>query len=612
MGLAALLAEPFYLGGGASVDVPFKWDCSLNGRPYMFDWKYAGSENFSRGSIHLLKPQQDTSASVSEASLNPEEFARRAVETWHHGAGQSFYDRPTSDPARFRSSKGVDPWTRWELSLLPDTELARASVNTNLALMVVGDYLYVADGNEVYWTTDLSAYTAAAIQNGEAAQSVKSIASDGYQLYAALGSNGIHRSVRGASTTSHYSDLSATLIGYVKGRLMAANGNAVYNVIASGAAPSALLTHPNTDFTWVGFAEGTGHIYAAGYSGDKSLVYRTAVKADGTALDVPVVAGELPDGEIVRSIAGYLGFLLVGTDKGWRLVSLDAAGNFAGSSDIIPTPAAVRCFEAQDRFVWFGWTDYDATSTGLGRADLSQFTTGITPAYASDLMATAQSDVLSVVTYDDARVFAVSGIGVYAASADKVATGTVDSGLITYGLPDRKVAAYVDVRHEPLAGSIDVGLAVDSSVTFTALGASATAGSTSVVLAIGAQRGETFELRLTLERDGTATTTGPTLIRTTLEANPAPGRGQFFTVPLMLYETLAVAGGDETIHPAVELSALVDMEASGEAVSYQDALGSTTVFLDDHTFIVDKHTEHRDAFNGTFIAKMRRTRQRST
>lgn len=604
MSLALPLTSPLYEGGGMSALVPGLWDVALAGRPYMIDWKYA--DEFIDQSIKLLKPQQDSSGVTSEASLNPEDFPRRGIESWHKGAGQVFFDRPDSDPSRFRSSKGVYVWERWELSPLPTTSSQTSSAATNLAVETAGAYLYEVDDQQVYWRSTIGgARTSAVIHNGEAAQSVKSIASDGYYLYAALGSNGIHRTVAGASTASHFSDLSCTLIGYEKGRLMAANGAAIYNVTAAGAAPSALYTHPNTDFAWVGFASGLGVLYAAGFSGDKSLVYRTAVLADGTALAIPVIAGQLPDGEIIRSIKGYLNFVLLGTDQGVRFAIPDDAGNLTVGA-LIDLGVSVRCFEGQDRFVWFGWTNYDGTSTGLGRLDLSELN-GSAPAYASDLMVTGQGTVLSVCTFADKRVFAVSGLGIYAEATTPVASATIASGLITFGFPDPKVAMFVDLRHEALAGSVATSIASDGG-SFVALSTSDEEGSTSKTFTAGQGSADTHELRLTLTPSGFA----PVVTRLTLEANPSPGRGEFFAVPLLLTEAPELANGSKgSMDPAAEKAALVQMEVLGQLITFQDGTGAYSVLLDDHQFLKQQYTKNRDGWNGTMVVRLRNPRARS-
>jgi hypothetical protein len=57
------------------------------------------------------------------------------------------------------------------------------------------------------------------------------------------------------------------------------------------------------------------------------MIYKTTIKADGTALDVPIHAGQLPHGEIVTAIHGYLGYIAIGSNRGIRLATSDNDGN---------------------------------------------------------------------------------------------------------------------------------------------------------------------------------------------------------------------------------------------------------------------------------------------
>lgn len=610
MGITATFSEPFLASGaGSTADVPHRYPVALDGVGYMID----DTKQFGHASLPLLREQADTAIKPSEQTLSPEELWRRSLESWHRGAGQSHADRPDSDPYRFRSSKGVDVWTRWQKSLLPDTESKRSTTATNLDLTVAGSYLYVADGTEAYYTADITAasptWTAASIQAGEIATAVESLASDGYYVYAALGTNGIHRNQRGTATTSHYNDLQATLIGYVKGRLMAAKDHELFNVTAAGVAPSALFTPTNTEFRWVGFAPGKNDIYAAGFSGDKSLVYRTAVKADGTSLDTPVVAGELPDGEIVRSIGGYLGFVLLGTDKGVRFCSTDDNGNLQ-VGEIVGPEKPVRSFEGQDRFVWFGWSNYDSTDTGLGRIDLTQFLDGgLAPAYASDLMATTQGNVLSVATFQDIRVFTVSGAGVYAQTDNLVSSGEVDSGLVTFGLPaDDKVAMYVDLRHSPLAGSVSISMSTDEGA-FDLLGSSSVAGTSnpSAPMVANEAKGRAFEVRTALSRSSTDNTDGPTLTRVTVRAYPSPPRGKVFITPLLLHEKLVLLDGSEIyVDTEDALAALERLERDRKPVTFQHGARRETVIVDSLEWLPSHLTEDHHWWNGTALVRLKR------
>lgn len=596
--ISTLFSTPYYTGQTRTEEVPHRWDVSLNGRGFLVDLT-AGDDSFSRRSIPLLRNQANTGEQFGEASLNPEELWRRSQDSWDHGAGQDYYDRPDSDRRRFRISKGIDVWSKWSMSLLRDTATRRASANTNLALAVAGTYLYVTDGTALVRTQDLTSFTAVTGLPNAAT----SIASDGFTVFTAHGASGVYATTRGAASSSAYNALATQLVGYVKGRLMAANNNVVYN-ITSAAVPAPTFTHPNADFRWVGFAEGQTQIYAAGFSGDKSLVYRTTIRPDGTSLDTLIVAGELPDGEIVRAIGAYLGFVLLGTDKGLRFCATDGSGNLTVGS-LIRTDGAVRCFEGQDRFVWFGWENYDTSSTGLGRLDLSTFIAELTPAYASDLMADGQGAVASVVTFGDVRVFTATGIGVIGETTEKVESGTLDTGLISYELSDPKVAVYADVRLSDLSGTNRGYLSVDGG-SFELIGTRAGDSDDEPFMA-GQRSGEQFELRMELLRSATATSRGPVVTRLQLRSYPKPTRGEIFTVPLLLHEQVIDRQDSNAQMDVVDaLEEIRTLQDSRLLVIYQVGTESHTVLVDDSQFVYSHRTSDGRAWNGTCLVKLKR------
>jgi hypothetical protein len=612
VGIDTPLDAALYGGGAAATqNVPGRFEVAINGVGFMVD--HAADLNgfrnmhFSRQSTPALRAQADTANTPGEQSLNREDLWRRATESWHKGAGQTYLDRSDSDSARFSASKGVDVWTRWQLSLLPDVTQSRASANTNLRLTVAGSYTYLGDGNGLLFSNNLGAWTAV---TGTPAASCGWVTTDGNNVYAAYGASGIYSTTRGAATASSFNTLACTHVSYVKGRLMAANANVIYNVTASGAAPAALFTHPNTDFTWVGFAEGPGFIFAAGYSGTRSLIYKITIQPDGTALAIPVVAGELPTGETVRTIKGYLGLLLVGTDTGIRVASIDSAGNLTFGSQI-PTLSAVQNFEPSDRFVYYGLTNYDSVSTGLGRIDLTQFISPLTPAYASDLMATGQGAVLSVCTpVAGSRMFAVSGLGVYVQSASKVVSGTLTSGRITHGVADEKVAMFTDLRTAPLAGTVSVSLAVDGGTPVALTPVFNTAGATRPTSPIPAlqTRGEFFENTLTLTRSGTDTTAGPTVTRLVLRAYPAPTRGMQWIVPVLLHTRMKDSNGaDYAEDPLLQRQYAESLLRSQQLIAFQEASVSYTVLIDDLKWVPIKRTGDaaNKSYDGTLVFYMK-------
>lgn len=606
MGYSALFDAPYYTGQSVSSAVPGFLPVALGGRAYLVDLK---SELFKRQTLARLRPQSDMSEQVGEQSINTEDLWRRSQSDWSHGAGQTYYDRAGSDQARFNTSKGIDPWTKWQVSLLRDTAQKKASVNTNLFLIVAGGRVYLTDGQATsYTTTVTSADDFAAVTGGPAATAL-GIASDGFRVYVAYGASGLYVTNTGSGAFTGGETVTGTVnvVGYVKGRLMAAAGGTLYNITTLGAAlPAALYTHPNSSFTWVGFTEGSSFIYAGGYAGDKSLIYRTAIRPDGTALDIPVVAGELPDGEIIRSLQGYLGFMVLGTDKGVRFAAVDGNGNLT-IGKLIETNSSVRCFEPQDRFVWFGWTNYDGTSTGLGRLDLSVFVDPFTPAHASDLMATGQGTVNSVVTFGtnyDIRLFSVSGIGVYVEITDLVESGTLRWGQITYGIPDKKTAMYYHLRTEPLAGTVDVTFSTDGG-SFGAIGSMTTTGDSSLNIQTGQQTGERFEIQETFNRDGDDETLGPVMTRHTLRAYPSPSRGTDFIVPLILHEEMRWKGQEYSLDPQAELSALQAMIDSHQPENYQEGSETFTVFVEGIEWRPHHLTRDGTFFNGLAVVQLK-------
>jgi hypothetical protein len=598
MSLSSTLSTPWYTGSGTSSETRF--DVALAGHGYMIDTKFM--DQFGRQTVEMLRQQSDDADRPAEQTLNPAGLWRRAIEDWSLGAGQEWFDKPDSSPHRFYTSKGVNPWTKYGLTLLPATSLGKSSANTNLYLAVGGGRLYLTDGNGAQVTGVGDTTFAAA--TGLPANSQVSIASDGTNVY--MASAGGLYSATGTAFTS-YATGAATLVRYVRGRLIVVTGTSAYNVTASGGAITAgtlLLTHPNPSWTWTDAAESFQHIYLSGYAGDKSIIYRSTIKDDGTGLDVAIPAAELPDGEIARSMQGYLGYMVIGTDKGVRFAVADNDGNLTLGS-LIATTSPVLCAEGQDRFVWYGLTNYDATSTGLGRLDLQNFTSDLTPAYASDLMATVQGSVQSAVTYLDKRWFTVSGSGAWRELTTKVASGTFNSGRVTYGLPDTKTAVSLDVRHDPLPASAEVELflATDSG-TSTSVGASELDGSsvsTTDAFNLNQQRGTYFQIIAVIAGD-------MTLRRITLRIDPGADRTVLHQVPVLLHHSVYVADGVTSvpIDVTAEMEFLLGLLQSRQVFIYQEGGEAHRVVLEDYTWHPNSRPPKSGAsWDGTFIARLK-------
>lgn len=551
------------------------------------------------------RTQADTSNEPGEQSLSTESLWRRTQDSWHQGAGQVFVDRKNSSEFQFRSSKGVNPWTQWQLSLHFDTTKSLTSANTNLDMVVCGTHLYVIDGQALKYTTDLSSWTTV---TGTPAVTASSLCSDGHTVYVAYGASGIYSTTEGAGSASQYvtTAVDATsVVRFVMGRLMVGKGASIYNVVASGALPTALFTSNISGFAWNDFASGLSVIYASGLSGDKSTIYRIGITSDGTALSAPVVAGQLPYGETVTAMYGYVGgTLAIGTSQGWRFAEQATSAGDLNIGPLVSQGQPVGAFSGYSHFIWGTYTNYDGTSTGLFRMDPTNFTLDLVPAWATDLMATTQGTVNSVVHFNGNPVFSVSGVGVYSQAATYVASGTIDSGLITYGLADNKVPVFVDLTYSPMAGSITTAVSLNSGA-FSQIGVASQANTTFSEFPTPQSASETIELRETLTAGGANTTT-PTLTRHTLRAVPAPAAPTDWNVVIQLRERCRAHDVEFAMVPSAEYAYLDNLRFTKKISTLQIGnMGPFTVTIEAIDWLPEQVASLTGELNGVAVLTAR-------
>lgn len=611
--------SPFFGGTASSVLVPHKFDVAIAGRGYMLDRDYMAQTPLI-SSIRATRTQGDGSTEMGEQSLNPEDLWRRSQQSWHFGAGQTYLDRDDSNRRRFNASKGIDPWTEGELSLLNTTTRALNTSSTNLHLVVAGSRLYVADGAALKWTDSLSSWNTVTGTSGVA---ITSLATDGKTIWIADGTD-IYKTTSTTTTASKFaSNVGADILGFVKNRLVYSENDKLHQVTNfSSAATASILDHANDDITWIGFAEAPGHIMCGATLDKKAYIYKITLTAEGTNLGAPSVAGELPDGETLFAIGSYLGFIVLGTSKGARFCTVDSNGNLTIGA-IIPTPEAVRCFEGQDEFIWYGLTNYEGTS-GLGRMSLRTFSDpqALKPAYASDIYVNtsilseysvaATAATLSVVTYDNKRVFSVSGSGVWAEdTASLVPSGTIDCGRFNFGITERKIPVFLDVTFASgFAGSVSMHVAKDGSGVFDAVGTQTTSSPNLTAASFEMKTGsvDQAEMRFTLNR-GSTVTQGPTLIRYTVRAQPVPTLRRRLVLPLLLSEKVQTRGKTlVTYDLGEELNTIEGWLASRQILTVQIGHESYQSALEDFDFVALHPTVangDNSFWNGTCILQFK-------
>ena len=599
----------FFTGTGTSNLVPDVFPVAINGRPYMIDMR---SGQFRSAHEPRIRDSVDQSTEPGEAAINPGGLWRRSQSSWHYGAGQAYGDSADAQPYRFYASRGIDPWTKGQLSLLNDTEVSLSSANTNLYMAQNSTELYVADNTAIKYTTDPYAGTPSwTTVSSTSATAARSMASDGVNIYTThAGTTNVYglwkvNTAHTASNVAYGYELGA--VGYAKGVLLVAGAgtdSAKLWTNPSGSLSTPFFTHPNAEWTWTGFAGGYNAIYASGYAGKTSSIYKITIQ-DNATLNTPVVALDLPTGETVETIHGYLGFILIGTNKGIRYATADNSGSLTVGA-LIPTAGTVRTIATDGRYAWFGWSAYETGVTGLGRLDLAEFTAPNTPAYASDLMYTlSANNVLSVASFNNKRIFTVSAVGVVAEDSDnKVASGYIDTGLFTWDIPDRKFVAKFDIRTRPLAGSVNAAVAIDNG-SFTTLGTMSTANDTEETFDGREEKLIEGKFKLTLTRSATSTSTGPTVTRWTARAYAAPVRSRFFVVPLLLHKTVTIRNRDYFFDVQAERDFLHSCIDDARVISYQEGNRSYSVTLEDQEWTPVDCKDFEWDWEGTMTVTLR-------
>ena len=603
---------PYFSGVGSSSLVPNVFPVAIDGRPYMVDQK---SGKFQRGYEQRVRDSQDISTAPGEAAINPGGLWRRGQDSWHLGAGQIYADTAEAKDYRFYKSKGINPWVKGQLSLLNDTKLSLSSSATSQHMVVQDGRVYVSVNGDVKYTTNPYASSPTWTDcTGEPGGSVQAMATDGNDIYLAFPSDGVRKIDTSAApgTISGTKFVTGTndyyMLAFAKGYMFGAHDKNLRQIAGAGTTADRIVID-DPDWRWVGVATGQNAVYAAGYSGKKSLVYKITIKTDGT-LDAGVVALELPTGEVATAISGYLGFVLVGTNKGVRYCSTDDQSNLV-AGQLIPTPGSVKKFSSDDRFSYFTWSKYDTTSGGLGRLDLSVFTATNTPAYATDLMYASTNDVTNVVTFQDPttlvykRVFMISGVGVIAEDSTKlVPSGEIETGTWRWGIPDRKFVAKIDTRSTPLLGSITSYLRLDNG-EYSDIGTWNTANDTENSFDGSDAKAIEAAFKFVLTRDGTTTSTGPTFTRWMARAYVAPYRSQFFVIPILLHRSVTVRSKEYFYDVEEQQNFFDSLIESPRIITLQIGTFTHAVIVDDIAWESSDAHGNTWQFDGTLVVTLR-------
>jgi hypothetical protein len=497
--------------------------------------------------------------------------------------------------SRYSRSYGIDPWTKYQLSLLNDTRRLTTLAIDEPSFVQVHDGWLVAIFGDSAWWWETPVSTVEMLNIGAASGNVIAITYDGDAVIVLTDTGKVFRLTDSNTSTevtvtpptgttpSANPITEATFIAYAKDYLILGVGNQLWD-ITNPAASKIIYTSPVTGFTWKGACEGNQAVYLIGGVGDKHVIHRLGVKQDGTGLQPAVTAGTLPDGEVGYSIGSYLGYVFIGTDRGVRMSTPVASADLVLGA-LLPTNKPVYGFEGQDRFVWVTGSEINPVPShgetgdfkgpavcGLYRADLSTFTvTELTPAYATDLVAPNEHDktVRSVTTWNGKRVFSVDGGGVYLESAELVKAGWLENGRVSFSVEDLKTGLYCQGKWEPLRGSVAIDISYDSANPIRVTNWSIRDSIRSGNVPLNGTQFSRVDVMYTLYRDA-VTTQGPTFTRFELRARAVKGAASRWSLPIINHEQLDLNGVIEARDVTNEFFALMNLVESGKMFPLQE------------------------------------------
>ena len=567
----------------------FGYDVAINTLPFFMST--SDETPYRRVTAKYQKQQYDQTREAGEQSLTGWWF--RSQSSFHLGAGIKYFEPAQDESLRFQftESKGLDVWTKGQVTLLNDTAVFYSGAAAGQLIGVndgTNDCIYITDGTALKKIT--SAAVSSTIAQAGTASTIYSLSTDGSNYYF-INATKVHRGLVGATPTdSEIYDAPSTTratIRYVKQRLFLARQNILYelNANASGSAalPTAFYTHPNTSWVWSAIAEGPAAIYVAGYdpNGTSSSIFKITLDPavpntlGFPTLRTPTVTVDLPAGERINGFDVYLGtYAILATSKGVRVGVVSAEGDIS-YGPLLYSDAACNDVSFADRFAYVTTTvDGEA---GLLRIDLSTVIgNAIVFPYAWDLIATGISAASTQIAFfgNSDRIAFTTGNNVYAESTTSlVASGYLQTGYIRYNTLENKIFKLLLPKIDNTNGAFQIN-SIDSAGVEYNIGTFAQGASiTEIGIPYPAGGQQYLGFKFTISRSSTNALLGPLLTGYQLKSLPGVPRQRLIQYPLACYDHESDAFGNEVGYDGRAYDRLYDiesLESQGNTVRVED------------------------------------------
>jgi hypothetical protein len=589
------------------------YDTAIGGMPFIS--AISDKDEAVRQTAPFKKDQFDNGQEPGEQSLTG--WWLRSQMSFHSGAGINFYDPLTNDESghyRFADSKGVDVWTKGQVTMLKDS--TQGHIVTGAIRSNKRPYQSL---RSIEWTTSGTTFDGALLWDEYDVDKIKvddpsnpvhfidynagtdapvfAICDDGtfaYWITNTATKKTVYKKPLSGSAADNSDRVTMfdevglvtnATMEYVKDRIIMCANNKVYEFAGSATAmPTAVYTHPVSTHVYSSITASGPAIYVAGYNGIQSTIQKFTLNTSGVmpTLTSAITAAELPVGEIVHKIYYYLGYMMIGTDKGIRvgLVS-DQDGSINYGPLIVETSQPCYDFAARNHYVWCATGV--AGEPGVIRIDLSNEIETLRFAYANDLYVSGVSGYKTTACAfagDTNRLmFTTANNGtadgyIYVESASTLmSTGYLTTGNIRFGTLEPKNFKRLVGRGDFSKGSLGL-LSVDidgieyDHITYDSQVSSVEVGTNQPSVAR-----EYLAYKFLFVRDATTTSLGPIFKGYQAKATIATPRQRQISFPVYCFDTETDRNGVTTGYKGRAHERILQLEAieeSGDIVLWQD------------------------------------------
>ena len=552
------------------------YDVSIGGLPFYI--MSSDETPYRRQTAQYRKQQIDQTNEAGEQTLTG--WWLRSQSSFHAGSGINFYDPAAGETVqyRFADSHGVNVWNKGEVTLLknvvdehittgavtgtdhqhPNQHTRSIQWSGTEGVLLHDEYdvdKISADGTVTHFVDYLEG----------GAEPVRAICDDGVNAYwvtnkVAGGANKLHmykKPLTGTSASTADETLMFTATGlviqyatmeFIKDRIILCVNNAVYELTTTAASlGTPVFTNTNTNYHYTSIAASGPAIYTAGHSGIYSTIQKYTLSTAGAlpTLTSAVVAAELPAGEIIEKIYYYLGYMMIGTNKGVRAsIVSDQDGSINYGPLIVETSQPVYDFSGRDKFVWAA-SGIGALNGGLTRVNLSQEIEPLRFAYANDLEVTQSTEhyttAVAFLGTTNRLAFTTAhnstNGAIYLESAtDYVPSGYITTGKIRYNTLESKLFKLLTVRLDNVNGGLTVKSIGTDSAEYNIGGFAEDDIISELSVSYPAGSQEFLSFKFTLTRSEGVNTGTPILKGYQVKSLPAVPRQRLIQYPLACYD----------------------------------------------------------------------------